>query len=76
MIITVGHRVKDAEGNIYQLTKDIGQGGFGCVYQAVRENDGKIFAVKTLLNSFKDKDDFLKLCEISKTKYLPTLGHF
>ena len=56
MIITVGSKVKDLNGNTYLLVEDIGQGGFGCVYKATRENDGKEFAVKTLLHSFADSE--------------------
>lgn len=56
MIITTGSKVKDLNGNTYLLVEDIGQGGFGCVYKATRESDGKEFAVKTLLHSFADSE--------------------
>lgn len=56
MIITIGSKVKDLKGNTYLLVEDIGQGGFGCVYKATRESDGKEFAVKTLLHSFADSE--------------------
>lgn len=55
MIITIGSKVKDGEGNVYTLTKEVGHGGFGCVYKAVRDADKTIYAVKTLLYSFGDE---------------------
>ena len=58
MIITIGSVVKDNKDNTYKLTEVIGQGGFGTVYKAIREKDSKLFAVKTLLQSFSSDDDF------------------
>lgn len=55
MIITIGSKVKDGEGNIYTLTEELGHGGFGCVYKAVRDTDKSVYAVKTLLYSFGDE---------------------
>lgn len=55
LIITIGSKVKDGEGNIYTLTKEIGHGGFGCVYKAVRDYDKSVYAIKTLLYSFSDE---------------------
>lgn len=52
MIITIGSKVKDGEGNIYTLTEELGHGGFGCVYKAARDIDKSVYAVKTLLYSF------------------------
>ena len=56
MIITIGSRVKDKEGQTYLLTEELGHGGFGCVYKAVRDRDKAIYAVKTLLFSFANED--------------------
>lgn len=58
MIITIGSVIKDENDNIYKLTEIIGQGGFSTVYKAIRESDSKLFAVKTLLQSFSGDDDF------------------
>lgn len=55
MIITIGSKVKDGEGNLYTLTEELGHGGFGCVYKAVRDTDKSVYAVKTLLYSFGDE---------------------
>lgn len=55
MIITIGSKVKDGEGNIYTLTEELGHGGFGCVYKAVCDVDKTVYAVKTLLHSFGDE---------------------
>ena len=49
MIITIGSKVKDGEGNTYTLTEELGHGGFGCVYKAECEADKSVYAVKTLL---------------------------
>ena len=58
MIITIGSVLKDDNENTYKLTEVIGQGGFGTVYKAIRESDSKLFAIKTLLQSFYSDDDF------------------
>lgn len=55
MIITIGSKVKDGEGNTYTLTEELGYGGFGCVYKAECEADKSVYAVKTLLYSFGDE---------------------
>ena len=55
LIITIGSKVKDGEGNTYTLTEELGHGGFGCVYKAECEADKSVYAVKTLLYSFGDE---------------------
>ncbi len=59
MIITVGSKIADNKGNSYVLDETLGSGGFGNVYKAHRENDGKIVAVKIIQNTFNDNDAFL-----------------
>ena len=56
MIITIGSRVKDKDVNTYLLTEELGHGGFGSVYKAVRDSDKAIYAVKTLLYSFANEE--------------------
>lgn len=56
MILNIGSTIMDREKKKYILDNIIGQGGFGYVYKAHRENDGKIFAIKTTLPSFYDKN--------------------
>ena len=58
MIITIGSIVKDSENREYKLVEIIGQGGFGTVYKAIRNSDSKLFAVKTLNQTFPSDDDF------------------
>lgn len=52
MIITIGSKIKDEKENTYTLTEELGHGGFGCVYKAIRDSDKSVYAVKTLLYSF------------------------
>lgn len=56
MIITIGSKVKDRDGETYLLTEELGHGGFGCVYKAIREKDNVLCAVKTLLYSFANEE--------------------
>lgn len=56
MIITVGSKVKDKDGETYLLVEELGHGGFGCVYKAFREKDQMVCAVKTLLYSFANEE--------------------
>jgi serine/threonine protein kinase len=54
MFLTVGSTVKDDRNNIYKLDEMIGQGGFGAVFRAHKENTKSVFAIKTMLHSFSD----------------------
>jgi len=56
MNLSIGSIVMDNQKKKYILCDVIGQGGFGYVYKAKRENDGKIFAIKTTLSSFYDEN--------------------
>lgn len=55
MLLNIGSIVFDGKRNKYILEDIIGQGGFGYVFKASREYDGKVFAIKTTLPSFYDK---------------------
>lgn len=59
MIITTGSKIIDDQGNNYVLDEVLGEGGFGSVYKAHRENDGVEFAVKIIQNTFGDQTAFL-----------------
>ena len=59
MIVTFGSIIKDNKNNIYKIVDFIGQGGFGSVFKAIRKSDEKVFAVKTLLQSFSNSNDFI-----------------
>lgn len=59
MVITVGTKIKDGDGNLYILEELIGNGGFGNVFKAHREDNGDVFAVKTLLSSFDSQESVL-----------------
>ena len=37
MIITIGSKVKDGEGNTYTLTEELGHGSYGSVYKLVKD---------------------------------------
>ena len=54
MVVTIGTRVFDEDGKSYFLDETINSGGFGTVYKAHREPDGKTVAVKTLPTDFVD----------------------
>lgn len=53
-LLNVGSSVYDSFQRKYTLEEIIGQGGFGYVFKAHRENDKAIFAVKTMLPSFNN----------------------
>lgn len=55
MFLNIGSAVLDSVKKRYILDEIIGQGGFGFVYRAHREEDGKVFAIKTTFPSFSDK---------------------
>ena len=59
MIITVGSKIRDGNGNSYILDDILGKGGFGCVYKAHREKDDYIVAVKILETSFRSIEPML-----------------
>lgn len=59
MIITIGSKIRDGDGNQYVLDDLLGSGGFGNVYKAHRESNNAIFAVKILLSSFGSQDSML-----------------
>ncbi len=59
MILTIGTTIKDDNENHYILRECIGQGGFGLVYKAERQEDKRFFAVKTLLSNFESEDTLL-----------------
>lgn len=52
VLLNIGTEIFDDKNNKYKLVEIIGQGGFGCVFKAIRHSDGKIFAVKTMLPAF------------------------
>lgn len=59
MVITIGSKIKDGDGNLYILDDILGSGGFGNVFKARREDTGEVFAVKTLLSSFESQESVL-----------------
>ena len=52
MVVTIGTRVFDEDGKSYFLDETINSGGFGTVYKAHREPDGKTVDVKKITNNF------------------------
>lgn len=59
MIITIGSKIKDNNGDVYVLDNILGKGGFGCVYKAHREKDDYVVAVKILETTFRSKESIL-----------------
>lgn len=71
MVLTIGTKIKDDIGAFYVLDEVLGQGGFGCVYKAHREQDGFVVAVKTLLTSFPSNEALVSFQkEINQTKLI------
>ena len=59
MFLNIGSAVNDSKGNKYVLVDNIGKGGFGYVFKAVRQADNGVFAVKAALPSFRSEEDSL-----------------
>ncbi len=59
MIITAGSKIFDGQGQTYTLTEMLGNGGFGSVYKANRDNDHAVFAVKVFSSDFATEKDLL-----------------
>lgn len=59
MLLNVGMKINDNKGNTYILDEIVGQGGFGYVFKAHRENDGIVFAIKTTFPAFACTDSEL-----------------
>jgi len=63
----------------YQLEKKIGEGGFGAVYTAIRQSDGKRVAIKTILQTRKPEERqklmFEREKEISVALRHPNIVH-
>ncbi|MBD3329356.1 protein kinase [Candidatus Dojkabacteria bacterium] len=57
MIITIGNSIFDGDKNEYKIVETLGQGGFGTVYK-VEDNNKKVFALKTLPQSYTSEDTF------------------
>ena len=58
MIITINSILPDDNGNQYQIIDSIKSGGFGQVFLSERLNDGKKFAIKTMLNVFPSVEEY------------------
>lgn len=59
MNITVGNQVFDDQKQAYTLTDQLGRGGFGAVYKAIRDTDHRIVAVKFFSSDFASKESML-----------------
>lgn len=58
MIITINSILPDDKGNQYKIVNAIKPGGFGQVFLSERLNDGKLFAIKTMLNVFPSVEEY------------------
>ena len=74
----VGKRRQPIAG--YQIVDEIGRGGMGVVYRAIREASGSVVAVKTLLPAVRgtrqDYDKFLREADILKQLDHPRIVRF
>ncbi len=59
MILLPGSKIKDDKNNSYILSGILGNGGFGAVYKAHKEDDKSIVAVKALLSTFDNEEGLL-----------------
>ena len=59
MNLTVGSIVLDSENNEYRLTEQLGKGGFGAVYKAIRIKDNSTVAVKVFSSDFPSPESML-----------------
>jgi serine/threonine protein kinase len=55
MVILIGSLVYDQSRSEYEITRFIGAGSFGNVYEARKKSDGSLWAVKTLQTPFADQ---------------------
>jgi serine/threonine protein kinase len=54
MVIVIGSIIQDQTNRDYEITRFIGAGSFGNVYEARRKTDSTLWAVKTLQTPFAD----------------------
>lgn len=59
MNLTVGSIVLDSETNEYRLIEQLGKGGFGAVYKAIRIKDNSTVAVKVFSSDFPSPESML-----------------
>jgi serine/threonine protein kinase len=64
--------INPTNGNEYLVRKELGCGTFSTVYEAIRKQDGKIFAVKTP-DEEKDNKKFVRKVDMGKKKELTFL---
>jgi serine/threonine protein kinase len=55
MVIVIGTIIQDHTKAEYEITKFIGAGSFGNVYEARKKSDGTLWAVKSLQTPFADQ---------------------
>jgi serine/threonine protein kinase len=54
MVIVIGSTVQDQSNTEYEITRFVGAGSFGNVYEARRKSDATLWAVKSLQTPFAD----------------------